>query len=69
MQGRVLPPGDARAWADALRELASDGSIWRSMVAASRTCARGFAAMAADLEAIYRQAAVASHARSVPRRS
>ncbi|MCK5944257.1 MAG: glycosyltransferase, partial [Planctomycetes bacterium] len=53
VQGRVLPPGDPAAWTAAIRELATDRQLLRRLVAACRGRARGFAAMADELLAIY----------------
>jgi len=57
VQGRVLPPGDAGAWAKAIRELAEDRSLLRSFVAGCRGRARGFAAMAEQLADVYAEVA------------
>lgn len=56
-QGLVLPPGDVAAWATAIGTLARDRDLGRRLAAQARGRARGFAAMAADLLAIYRRAA------------
>ncbi|MFN3244905.1 MAG: glycosyltransferase family 4 protein [Planctomycetota bacterium] len=53
VQGRVLPPGDAPAWAAAIRELAEDRSLLRKYIAGCRGRARGFAAMAEELAGVY----------------
>jgi len=57
VQGRVLPPGDPAAWAEAIRSLAEDRARWSEMVAACRGRARGFGAMAAELADLYREVA------------
>lgn len=57
VQGRVLPPGDVGAWADAIRELAEDRNRLRRMVSRCRERARGFAEMAAELATIYAEVA------------
>jgi glycosyltransferase involved in cell wall biosynthesis len=57
VQGRVLPPGEVPAWADAIRELAEDRRRLRDYIGATRGMARGFAAMASDLTIIYAEAA------------
>lgn len=62
--GRVLPPGDVNAWAGALQQLASDRNEVRRLAAAARRGARGFAAMTADLLAVYANVCAA-----VPRRA
>jgi glycosyltransferase involved in cell wall biosynthesis len=56
-EGHLLPPGDVAAWASAIRDMAADRDKVRRMAAATRGRARGFAAMAADLEAVYRDLA------------
>jgi glycosyltransferase involved in cell wall biosynthesis len=56
VQGRILPPGDVAAWADALHGLAADPRLVRRLSAGARSRARGFAAMAADLLAVYAEA-------------
>jgi type III pantothenate kinase len=56
IQGRVLPPGDVPAWRTALAELAGDRGLVQRMARAARPRARSFAAMAADLLAVYRAA-------------
>ncbi|MEY2715012.1 MAG: hypothetical protein RIT24_1355 [Planctomycetota bacterium] len=53
-EGRLLPPGDVAAWSEAIRALAEDRGAARAMAARTRTKARGFAAMAEDLLAVYR---------------
>ncbi|MBL9076074.1 MAG: glycosyltransferase [Planctomycetes bacterium] len=53
LQGRVLPPGDVAAWRQAIAELAADRQRVQRMAAAARPLARGFAAMARDLLAVY----------------
>lgn len=53
VQGRVLPPGDAGAWAAAIRELADDRSLLRKYIGGCRSRARGFAAMAGEMAGIY----------------
>lgn len=53
-QGLVLPPGDVAAWAAAITRLAGDPGEVRRLSRSARTRARGFAAMAADLVAVYR---------------
>lgn len=57
VEGRVLPPGNAAAWAAAIRELAEDRHLGRAMAQRTRTRARGFGAMAADLLGVYRSVA------------
>lgn len=57
VEGRLLPPGDAAAWAAAIEALAADRSAVRAMAARTRPRARGFAAMAEELTAVYRDAA------------
>ena len=57
VQGRVLPPGDVGAWADAIRELAEDCSRLHRMVSSCRERARGFTEMAAELATIYAEVA------------
>lgn len=52
-EGLVLPPGDIAAWAAAILDLARDRSRVRAMAARTRSRARGFAAMATDLLAVY----------------
>lgn len=52
--GRLLPPGDVGAWAAAIAELARERGQFFARAAAGRDRARGFAAMAADLVAVYR---------------
>ncbi len=59
-EGRVLPPGDVAAWADAIRLLAADRGTLRAMAARTRPKARGFAAMAQDLLEIYRSVEAAT---------
>jgi glycosyltransferase involved in cell wall biosynthesis len=56
-QGLVLPPGDVDAWAEALARLAASPAAVRAMSQRARQRARGFAAMADDLLAVYREAA------------
>ncbi|MCC7396081.1 MAG: glycosyltransferase family 4 protein [Planctomycetes bacterium] len=56
-QGFVLPPGDVAAWAQAIERLAKDRGLVRRLAAAAPARARGFAAMTADLLAIYERAA------------
>jgi len=55
-QGYVLPPGDVDAWAAALQRLAADPREVRRLAAHTRSRARGFDAMAADLLAVYAEA-------------
>jgi glycosyltransferase involved in cell wall biosynthesis len=55
-QGLVLPPGDVPAWTAALDRLAADPAEVRHLARSARSRARGFAAMAADLLAVYRDA-------------
>ncbi len=62
--GRVLPPGDVAAWAQALGELAADRTEVRRLAGAARACARGFAAMTADLLDVYHKVCA-----TVPRRA
>ena len=62
--GMVLPPGDVRAWAAALARLEADRDEVRRLGAAARKHARGFAAMAGDLVALYQ-----SILEAVPRHS
>ncbi len=57
VQGRVLPPGDAGAWATAIRDLAADRATWAKMVGACRGRARGFGAMARQLADLYGEVA------------
>jgi glycosyltransferase involved in cell wall biosynthesis len=57
VEGRVLPPGDAGAWAAAIRELAADRGLVQRYAGAARRRARGFGAMADDLVAVYGAAA------------
>ena len=57
VEGRVLPPGDVDAWAGAIRELVEDRRRLTHLVPHARARARGFAAMADDLVAIYREVA------------
>lgn len=57
VQGRLLPPGDPAAWAEAIRSLADDRKLLRGYIAATGGQARGFAAMANDLSNIYSEAA------------
>ncbi|MCC7066476.1 MAG: glycosyltransferase [Planctomycetes bacterium] len=52
-QGYLLPPGDATAWAIAIRRLAENRGEVARLSRSARTRARGFAAMAAELAAIY----------------
>lgn len=52
-EGLVLPPGDVPAWTAALARLAADRGLVQRMAGAARARARGFAAMAADLLAVY----------------
>lgn len=61
--GRVLPPGDVTAWAEAIAALAADRAATRRMARQARGQARSFAAMASQLTGIYR-AAVASPRRA-----
>lgn len=56
VQGRVLPPGNEAAWAEAIAELAADRNLFRQYVAKTRSQARGFADMAKDLLIIYAEA-------------
>lgn len=58
-QGFVLPPGDTAAWAAAIGLLAADRSRVQRMARAARPRARGFAAMADDLLAVYEAARTA----------
>jgi glycosyltransferase involved in cell wall biosynthesis len=53
--GRIVPPGDVEALADALESLTADRSALRTMAAACRADApvRGFGDMAADLADLY----------------
>jgi glycosyltransferase involved in cell wall biosynthesis len=55
-QGALLPPGDVDAWAAAIARLAAEPALVRRMARAARGRARGFAAMAADLLAVYADA-------------
>ena len=55
-QGLVLPPGDVAAWTAAIAGLAADRQRVAAMAARARSRARGFAAMAADLVAVYGEA-------------
>ena len=55
--GRVLPPGDVEAWAEAIGTLAADRAATRRMARQARGQARGFAAMAAQLAELYVQVA------------
>ena len=57
VQGRVLPAGDAGAWAEAIAALAGDRDQLRRMVSGCRRRARGFEAMAAELAGIYAELA------------
>jgi len=57
VEGRVLPPGDVPAWAQAIAQLAADRALPRAMAARARPRARGFLAMARDLVAVYAAAA------------
>jgi glycosyltransferase involved in cell wall biosynthesis len=57
VEGRVLPPGNAGAWAAAIRELAEDRHLGRAMARRTRTRARGFGSMAAELLGVYRSVA------------
>jgi glycosyltransferase involved in cell wall biosynthesis len=59
VEGRVLPPGDVSAWAEAIAALAADRPRVRAMAARARPRARGFLAMARDLTAVYRSAIAA----------
>lgn len=52
-QGRVLPPGDVGAWAAAIEALADHPREVLRLSRSARSRARGFAAMAADLLAVY----------------
>lgn len=52
-QGFVLPPGDARAWADAIAGLAGDRALVAEMAVKARSRARSFADMAAQIAGIY----------------
>lgn len=54
--GRVLPPGDVPAWRDALHGLGASRDEVVRMARQCRPLARGFAAMAADLVAVYQDA-------------
>ncbi len=56
VQGLVLPPGDVPAWTAALRGLATAPQRVASMARSARVRARGFAAMAADVVAVYQTA-------------
>jgi glycosyltransferase involved in cell wall biosynthesis len=60
-QGRVLPPGDVAAWAEALGQLAASPGTVRRYAQRARTRARGFAPMADELLGIYADAR--AHAR------
>lgn len=62
VQGRILPPGDVSAWAEALGHLCADRSQVAHMAVKARSRARGFAAMAADLVAVYDEAAASTGA-------
>ena len=55
-QGLLLPPGDTAAWTAAIAKLAADRALVARMSAATRGRARGFAEMAEQLLAVYRQA-------------
>ncbi len=55
-QGHVLPPGDVPAWTAAIARLAGDRQAVARLSRSARTRARGFAAMAADLVAVYTDA-------------
>lgn len=57
VEGRVLPPGDVEAWADAIRTLAADRGELARLQANTRTRARGFAAMARELVDLYGEVA------------
>jgi len=57
VQGRVLPPGDVAAWAEAIQELAADRTRLRQMISQCRGRARGFQAMAQELAKIYAEVA------------
>lgn len=60
VEGRVLPPGDVAAWTAAIDALAQDRGAVRAMALRARPRARGFAAMAADLLAVYTAAAASA---------
>lgn len=55
VHGRIVPPGDAAALADALDRLTADRAALRTMAAACRADApvRGFAEMAGDMAKLY----------------
>lgn len=53
VEGFVLPPGDVPAWTAALARLAADRALVQRLAGATRSRARGFPAMAADLLAVY----------------
>jgi glycosyltransferase involved in cell wall biosynthesis len=53
VEGRLLPPGDAEAWAAAILELAQDRPRVRAMAGRARPRARGFEAMARGLLEVY----------------
>ncbi len=55
-EGRVLPPGDVAAWAEAIAGLAADRSWLRAMSTRARARARGFRPMAQELVEVYRRA-------------
>lgn len=57
VQGRVLPPGDVAAWAEALAAPAADRTLLARWSTACRGRARGFSAMATELVDVYRNAA------------
>lgn len=62
VQGRVLPPGDVAAWAAALGQLAADRRLVQQLAQGTRHRARGFAAMAKDLLAVYAAVSAAAPA-------
>lgn len=57
VEGAICPPGDVGAWAAALRRLIVEPTLLGRWSAAARRRCRGFAAMAAELTDIYRNAA------------
>ncbi len=60
-QGVVLPPGDVAAWAAAILRLCDDPREVHRLARTARSRARGFAAMASDLVAIYGEAQARAH--------